>query len=93
MSNQDIHVGDYVGTRFRGGTREGFVEEMLEDGKKAKFHNQRGKEVVHNVTTLAKDVDLSPKGTQGLSEEELQRARKEWEEKLGHSTGQKASQK
>jgi hypothetical protein len=88
MSKQDIKVGDFVGTRWRGGTREGYVEEMLDDGKKAKFTNQRGKEVVHNVTTLKKDVDLSPGGTEGMTDEDLSRARKDWEEEVGHSTGQ-----
>jgi hypothetical protein len=33
----DIHVGDYVGTKFRGGTREGYVEEISE-GQVSRWH-------------------------------------------------------
>ncbi len=38
-SPQDIQQGDYVGTRYRGGTREGVVEEVHTDslGNKAVF--------------------------------------------------------
>jgi hypothetical protein len=39
----DIHVGDYVGTRYRGGTREGYVDEL--EGGRAGFTTQRGKHV------------------------------------------------
>jgi hypothetical protein len=43
----EIHEGDYVGTRYRGGTREGYVEQLSEGGTKARFTTQRGKQVGH----------------------------------------------
>lgn len=57
---EDIHEGDTVGTRYRGGTREGAVKEIAttEDQHphppKVVFDTQRGKEVAHNPHTLTK---------------------------------------
>lgn len=48
----DIHEGDYVGTRYRGGTREGYVEELVEGGSKARFTTQRGKQVGYTPVYL-----------------------------------------
>ena len=44
----------------------------------------------HKLATLAKDVDLSPGGTRGLSQGELEQAREEWREEVGHESGQEA---
>ncbi len=46
-------------------------------------------QVEHKVSTLAKDVDLSPGGTEGLSQAEVQQAREQWKEEVGHASGQK----
>jgi hypothetical protein len=46
-------------------------------------------QVEHKLSTLAKDVDLSPGGAKGLSQEELEQAREEWREEVGHGSGQK----
>lgn len=76
---QDIHIGDYVGTKFRGGTRQGYVEE-IHDGK-ATFTNQRGKQVTHKLTTLAKDPDRS---TDKPTDEKLAEAeRQRWKQEIG----------
>ena len=46
-------------------------------------------QVEHKLSTLAKDVDLSPGGSRGLSQRELQEAREEWQHETGHATGKK----
>ena len=56
-----IQEGDTVGTRFRGGTREGEVKNVATTENehphppKVIFDTQRGKEVAHNPQTLTKD--------------------------------------
>ncbi|KAJ5826837.1 hypothetical protein N7447_003600 [Penicillium robsamsonii] len=61
-----IHPGDYVGTRIRGGTHEGPVEEIITDQQRAaevgvknppkiRFQNKDGKMVAHNPGTLEID--------------------------------------
>ncbi|KAJ6127695.1 hypothetical protein N7471_008912 [Penicillium samsonianum] len=58
-----LNPGDYVGTRIRGGTHEGHVEEMITDQQRAeevgvknppkvRFENKDGKMVAHNPDTL-----------------------------------------
>ncbi len=56
----EIHEGDLVGTRYRGGTRDGEVKSIATTEKehphppKVIFDTQRGKEVAHNPHTLTK---------------------------------------
>ncbi|OQE41141.1 hypothetical protein PENCOP_c005G03851 [Penicillium coprophilum] len=61
-----IHPGDYVGTRIRGGTHEGYVKEIVTDRQRAeevdvkhppkvRFQNKDGKMVAHNPGTLEID--------------------------------------
>ncbi|KAJ5493874.1 hypothetical protein N7463_009961 [Penicillium fimorum] len=61
-----INHGDYVGTRIRGGTHEGPVEEIITDQKRAaelrvknppkvRFQNKDDKMVAHNPGTLEID--------------------------------------
>lgn len=42
--NKEFQEGDYVGTRYRGGTREGIVENPNDDGKVV-FTDQHGHKV------------------------------------------------
>ncbi|BDA42845.1 hypothetical protein COCOBI_03-7380 [Coccomyxa sp. Obi] len=60
LEEKGIKVGDFVSTKYRGGTREGVVERIATTDDehphppKVIFHNQRGKEVAHNPSTLEK---------------------------------------
>ncbi|TPX68069.1 hypothetical protein SpCBS45565_g03359 [Spizellomyces sp. 'palustris'] len=75
-----IQEGDYVGTRYRGGTHQGYAAQVS-DGKVV-FKDQHGHTVTHNVSTLAKDPDKSP-STQDLDETQKQQLRKAWKQELG----------
>ncbi|QKX62437.1 uncharacterized protein TRUGW13939_09598 [Talaromyces rugulosus] len=63
--DEEIHEGDWVWTRFRGGVREGEVHKIVKDEKEARdegvanppkvvFTDQHGDRVAHNPTTLSK---------------------------------------
>jgi len=65
-NGKPIKVGDEVMTRFRGGKREGKVEEIVTGDKEAEergvkhppkviFTDQHGHKVAHNPGTLVKD--------------------------------------
>lgn len=57
----EIHVGDYVGTKYRGGSHEGTVDRILTSKDetphppKVEFIDQHGHKVQHNPGTLEKD--------------------------------------
>jgi len=64
-NDEDIHEGDTVGTRYRGGVREGEVDKIVTDEQQAKkedvknppkviFNDQHGHRVAHNPQTLEK---------------------------------------
>ncbi|CRG89800.1 hypothetical protein PISL3812_06839 [Talaromyces islandicus] len=63
--DEEIHEGDWVWTRFRGGVREGEVQRIVRDEEEARdegvanppkvvFTDQHGDRVAHNPTTLSK---------------------------------------
>ncbi|EIE24523.1 hypothetical protein COCSUDRAFT_61953 [Coccomyxa subellipsoidea C-169] len=60
LEDKGIKPGDFVSTKYRGGTREGVVERIAKTPEehphppKVIFTNQRGKEVAHNPSTLEK---------------------------------------
>ncbi|KAJ3280906.1 hypothetical protein HK104_000320 [Borealophlyctis nickersoniae] len=75
-----IQEGDYVGTKFRGGTHQGYAESV--EGGKCTFTDQHGHKVTHNISTLAKDPDRSA-STKDLDEEEKEEIRRKWREEIG----------
>ncbi|CAG8629052.1 1856_t:CDS:2, partial [Diversispora eburnea] len=71
LKEKDIQPGDYVSTRFRGGSRQGYVEEIVKNEEQAKEHpevirppkvvftDQHGHKVAHNPTTLTNHEEKS----------------------------------
>ncbi|BCS07779.1 hypothetical protein ASPFODRAFT_53006 [Aspergillus luchuensis CBS 106.47] len=64
-TGEQINEGDYVYTRYRGGTHEGEVDKVVTDEAEAHeeevanppkviFHDQHGHRVAHNPKTLDK---------------------------------------
>ncbi|KXS21119.1 hypothetical protein M427DRAFT_151258 [Gonapodya prolifera JEL478] len=77
--SDSIKPGDYVGTKYRGGTRQGIVQE-IKDGKVV-FKDQHGHVVAHKPSTLAVDPDRSvehKKDPESAKEE----MREEWREEI-----------
>ncbi|KAF0485255.1 hypothetical protein F8M41_022844 [Gigaspora margarita] len=71
LEQKDIQPGDYVSTPFRGGSRQGYVKEIVKSKEEAMknptvtrppkivFDDQHGHEVAHNPSTLSKDESKS----------------------------------
>ncbi|CAG8537008.1 9958_t:CDS:2 [Paraglomus occultum] len=81
LEEKDIQPGDYVGTNFRGGTRQGYVERIAttkEEDQKPKvvrppkviFKDQHGHVVAHNPSTLWKDETKSERESSGIKAEQ-----------------------
>ncbi|KAF5837553.1 hypothetical protein DUNSADRAFT_4189 [Dunaliella salina] len=81
--SKHIEPGDYVGTQFRGGTREGYVKDV--HGEKVVFETQRGKLVEHNKSTLAVNPDLSKRATT-MGDDEKAFHRAQWEQEMPSSS-------